>query len=84
MGYIKEVLKIKRFRISVIIEAENMVSADAKFKEITGNGIEVKQITRLPTVESRMRIKKKIENVLGKLDTDILETLYNDEDYALL
>lgn len=68
---------MKRFRISVIIEAENMVSADAKFKEITKNSIEATQITMLPQREIIERLKKKLgKAVLESLDMDLLEALF--------
>lgn len=60
-----------------------MVSADAKFNEITKNGIEAKQITRLPTREMVIKLKKHLESVpIGKLDEALLEALFLD-DFAL-
>ncbi len=72
-----------RFKVSVIIEAENMVSANSKFMEITNGKLEVKQITKLPTVETRMRLRKRLESLLSKVDTDIVNSIFSNEDYSL-
>lgn len=72
-----------RFKISVIIEAENMISANSKFMEITNSKLEVKQITKLPTVETRMKLKKRLESLLSKVDSDIVNSIFSNEDYSL-
>ena len=60
-----------------------MVSADAKFKELTGNGIEAKQITRLPSREMVRKLRKQLEKIpIGRLDEALLEALFLD-DFAL-
>ena len=72
-----------KFKISVIIEAENLISANSKFMEFTNGKLEAKQITRLPTTETRMKLRKKIESLLSKMDSDIVNAIFSNEDYSL-